>query len=232
MSATHDALRCPGPLVAILNARWTLAGEAKRPGIMDREFSTTFSRPLIRTAEISNVGCLHLHLCKYCPNDIGDPVQIATEPASSVSVRRAHLARGTCEDLRGALGRSGVGEGRLCHFESVSRLDSAPPTQGRGYMASTCRWRACPIEPFASQSLTRTHAVAFPAAPTVDARGISSSRPWDGGRGCGWRGGGCKTAMQIRTTPLLHKCNFDRELHRHQKLPLFSFAAPFVGFDA
>jgi hypothetical protein len=38
-------------------------------------------------------------------------------------------------------------------------------------------------------------------------------------------------AMQIRATPLLHKCDFDHELHRQHQRPLFSFAPPLVGFD-
>jgi hypothetical protein len=37
-------------------------GEPKRPWNPGSRFFNHFSRPLIRTAEISNVGCLHLHL--------------------------------------------------------------------------------------------------------------------------------------------------------------------------
>jgi hypothetical protein len=54
-------------------------------------FSTNFSRPLIRTAEISNVGWLAP--AEYCfPNDIGQAApecKIAQEPASTVPARRA-----------------------------------------------------------------------------------------------------------------------------------------------
>ena len=173
--------------------------------IMDRDFSTTFSRPLIRTAEISNVGCLHLHLCKYCPNDIGDPVQIATEHASSVSARRAHLARVTCDDWRGARGRSGVGEGRLCNFESSSQPSTLPlPPK------AVVTWPALAVDvPVRSSPLHRNPGPKpmpwlFPQRPLCT---LGASRAHGRGMvrgGCGWRGGGpewpCKSVQHPSST--------------------------------
>lgn len=112
--------------------------------------------------------------------------------------------RVTCEDLRGALCRSGAGEGRLCDFEASSRL-RVVPSHPRPWLHG----QRLPLTCLSDRAIciaildNNPWPWLFPQRPLTLGASRAQGRGMVGGL-CGWRGGGpewpCKFVQHPSST--------------------------------